>query len=212
MQAYVQVSMAAAKKINNEVIEKTLNKAVIQTKKMTELINGFLNISSFEAGKIYLNEQDFGIKDLIMESVEGIKLLHDKREIQLKECCEAIIHADRNKIAQVLNNFLSNAVKYSPSNKTIEVRCKEIGNNLQISVHDEGMGIELQDQQKLFDRYYRVENKNTKGLAGFGLGLYLCSEIIQRHMGQVWVESTVGEGSTFHFSLPLKGSSEQLIS
>lgn len=203
MQAYVQVSIAAAKKINSEIIEKALSKAVIQTKKMTELINGFLNVSSFEAGKIYLSEESFGIRDLIEEAIEGVTLLHENRKIDLTECCDIDIYADRNKIAQVLNNFLTNAIKYSPHEAPIEVCCKSADNMLQICVRDEGMGIELQDQQKLFDRYYRIENKHTKGLAGFGLGLYLCSEIIQRHRGEVWVESTFGKGSTFYFSLPL---------
>ena len=203
IQAYVQVSMAAAKKINNDLIEKALGKAIVQTKKMTELINGFLNISSFEAGKIYLTEKTFGIKELIAEAIEEVKLLSEDRKIEVIECCDTTIYADRNKIGQVLNNFLTNAIKYSPEEKTIEVSCKEVHDMLQISVHDKGMGIEPQDQQNLFDRYYRVENKNTKGLTGFGLGLYLCSEIINRHMGKVWVESTVGEGSTFYFCLPL---------
>lgn len=203
IQAYIQVSIAAAKQINSDQIEKVLNKAVVQTKKMTELINGFLNISSFEAGKIYLSEKTFGIKELIAEAIEEVKILDEHRKIEVIECCDITIRADREKISQVLNNYLTNAIKYSPTGKTIEVLCKEVDNMLQISVHDKGMGIEPQDQQKLFDRYYRIENKNTKGVTGFGLGLYLCSEIIQRHMGKVWVESTVGEGSTFYFCLPL---------
>lgn len=204
IQAYVQVSMATAKKINSDLIENALGKAVVQTKKMTELINGFLNISSFEAGKIYLNEKTFGIKDLVVEAIDAVKLLNEHRKIDLIECCDITIHADRDKIGQVLNNFLTNAIKYSPTEKTIEVSCKVVEDMLQISVHDKGMGIELRDQPKIFDRYYRIENKNTKGVTGFGLGLYLCSEIIQRHLGKVWVESTVGEGSTFYFCIPLK--------
>ena len=203
IQAYVQVSMATAKQLNSEVIEKALGKAIIQTKKMTELINGFLNVSSFEAGKIYLSEHSFGIKDLIAETIEGVQILNENRIIHVKECCDSTITADRNKIAQVLTNFLTNAVKYSPSDKAIEVSCKEVDHMLQISVRDEGMGIEPTDQEKLFDRYYRIENNDTKGVAGFGLGLYLCSEIIQRHLGKIWVESTVGEGSTFYFCIPL---------
>ena len=203
IQAYLQVSMATAKIIKSNVIEKALGKALIQTRKMTHLINGFLNVSSFEAGKIYLSEQMFGIGDLITEVVEEVKLLNDNREIHVKECCDSTIHADRNKIAQVLTNFLTNAVKYSPSEKIIEISCKEVDHMLQMSVRDEGVGIELRDQEKLFDRYYRIESKNTKGVAGFGLGLYLSSEIINRHHGKVWVKSVVGKGSTFYFSLPI---------
>jgi two-component system CheB/CheR fusion protein len=203
LQAYLQIAIAKAKKVENESIGQALDKAFKMTKKMTELINGFLNVSSFEAGKLYLSEQSFKINELIEEAVEGVKLTNADSMINIIKCCDTTVYADRNKIGQVLTNFLSNAVKYSSVDKPIEVYCVEVDNMLQVSVSDYGMGIEPQEQTKLFDRYYRVENNNTKNVAGFGLGLYLCSEIIKRHLGKIWVESDVGKGSTFHFTLPL---------
>jgi signal transduction histidine kinase len=74
---------------------------------------------------------------------------------------------------------------------------------LQVSVKDEGMGIKPEDQERLFDRYHRIESAHTQAIAGFGLGLYLSTEIIQRHQGKVWVESELGKGSTFYFNLPM---------
>ncbi|MGB4398477.1 MAG: CheR family methyltransferase [Daejeonella sp.] len=203
LQAYLQISIAKVDKIENESVSGALNKALTQTKKMTELINGFLNVSSFEAGKIYLTEQTFKIKDLIQESIEEIKLTNANSIISMTECCDVEVYADRNKIGQVITNVLSNAVKYSPAQKAIEVSCKTVDHMLLVSISDHGIGIEKQDQAKLFDRYYRVENKDTKKVAGFGLGLYLCSEIIKRHLGKIWVVSESGKGSTFHFNLPL---------
>jgi two-component system CheB/CheR fusion protein len=94
-------------------------------------------------------------------------------------------------------------VKYSPNSKNIEVSLQQIDGMVQVSVKDEGIGIKPQDQEKLFDRYYRIESIDTQTISGFGLGLYLSAEIIQRHRGKVWVESEVGKGSTFYFSLPL---------
>jgi two-component system CheB/CheR fusion protein len=86
---------------------------------------------------------------------------------------------------------------------------------LQLGVTDEGPGIKLKDQEKLFDRYYRVKNVETKNISGFGLGLYLSAEIIHQHNGKVWVESKIGKGSTFYFSLPLSDNmadqTEQII-
>ncbi len=81
--------------------------------------------------------------------------------------------------------------------------CRTVEASLEVSVKDEGMGISLPDQAKLFDRYYRIESANNAKIAGFGLGLYLSYEIINRHNGSVWVESKLGKGSTFYFSLPL---------
>ena len=81
--------------------------------------------------------------------------------------------------------------------------CVELPNIVQVSIKDDGIGINIKDQEKLFDRYSRIENMNTKTISGFGIGLYLSAEIIQRHNGEIWVESKIDEGSTFCFSLPL---------
>jgi signal transduction histidine kinase len=83
------------------------------------------------------------------------------------------------------------------------VACETIENNARVCVRDEGMGIRESDIPKLFDRYYRVENENMFSIGGFGIGLYLCDEIIKRHGGKVWVKSELGKGSTFFFSIPL---------
>ena len=81
--------------------------------------------------------------------------------------------------------------------------CVELPNIVQVSIKDDGIGINIKDQEKLFDRYSRIENMNTKTISGFGIGLYLSAEIIQRHNGKIWVESKIDEGSTFCFSLPV---------
>jgi len=94
-------------------------------------------------------------------------------------------------------------MKYSSLGKKIEIDCEHIGNNVQISVKDEGIGIPPEDIERLFERYYRVENSSLSMVSGFGIGLYLSAEIVQRHNGRIWVESEVGKGSTFYFTIPL---------
>ena len=113
------------------------------------------------------------------------------------------MNADRDKISSVVSNYISNAIKYSPKEKTITVSCSIGNGQVIVSVKDEGMGINPEDLAKIFERYYRVETKNTRHISGFGIGLYLSSEIIERHGGRVWAESEAGVGSTFYFSLPL---------
>jgi signal transduction histidine kinase len=116
-----------------------------------------------------------------------------------------MICADRNKIAQVVNNFLGNAIKYSPNDTSIIVSYEMKKGKLRVIVQDEGIGIKPEDIAHLFDRYYRVENNNT--IAGFGIGLYLSSEIIKEHGGRIWAESELGKGSKFCFELELDSSS-----
>lgn len=203
LQAHVQMLASRAKKAKDEFNIISLDKAQIQLKRMSSLINGFLNVSSFGAGKIYLNRQVFEIDTLLNEIVEEMALITKSHTISLQNCSALTVKADRDKIGQVLNNFLSNAIKYSPKGGNIEVSCKELKGMAQISVKDEGVGIKPEDQGKLFDRYYRIETVHTPTISGFGLGLYLSAEIIQRHSGKVWVESKIGMGSTFYFSIPL---------
>jgi len=203
MQGYVQLLALRAKNDEDTFSMSKLEKVHSQVKKMTTLINGFLNTSSFEAGKIYLNEQRFEINDLLNEVVEEVTLITANHNFVVMPSPKVSVKADRDKIGQVINNFLTNAVKYSPKGKNIDISCKESNGNIQVSVKDQGIGIKPQDQEKLFDRYYRIESVQNQTISGFGLGLYLSAEIIHRHKGKVWVESEMGKGSTFYFSLPL---------
>ncbi|TKC05874.1 chemotaxis protein CheB [Pedobacter frigoris] len=203
IQAHVQMLEARAKKAMDEPNINSLYKALIQIKKMNVLINGFLNASSFGAGKIYLNPQDFQMDSLLDEIVEEITSITTSHTILLHQRAAVTINADRDKIGQVINNFLSNAIKYSAKGGTIEVSCQELDGMAQICVKDEGAGIKPEDQKTLFDRFSRIERADNQAVSGFGLGLYLSAEIIQRHNGKVWVESELGKGSAFYFSLPI---------
>ncbi|MGY3212513.1 sensor histidine kinase [Mucilaginibacter sp. HD30] len=116
---------------------------------------------------------------------------------------ETWVSVDKDKIEQVINNLISNAIKYSPLKSNIQIACVKKGNYAHLSVRDEGIGIRQQDRQKLFDRFYRVEGQENKSISGFGIGLYICKEIIERHEGKIGVESELGKGSTFWFTLPI---------
>jgi len=113
------------------------------------------------------------------------------------------ITADRDKIGQVVNNFITNASKYSPVATDIEISLKVSKKLLTLLVKDHGDGIKEKDQKKLFERYYRADNLQTRKVSGFGLRLYLSAEIVKLHKGKIWVKSEIGQGSTFCFSLPL---------
>lgn len=203
LSAYVQMLHGKAVKTNDGFTAGALEKANKQVKKMTTLINGFLNVSRLEAGKIQIDKQLFDMAKLIKETEAEIETTISTHRIVFAPVNPTFVVADRDKIGQVINNFISNAVKYSPAGNKIDVACVQIDGRIQVSVKDQGMGVSITDMQHLFDRYYRVESSHMQTISGFGIGLYLCAEIIKRHDGKIWAKSDVGLGSTFYFSLPL---------
>ena len=188
----------------DEFLTNALNIANVQVKKMNNMINGFLNVSRLESGKIHIHPQEFDLEKLILDMINEIAFTLTSYTINYVECGSVIVNADRDKIGAVISNLLSNAAKYSPKGKVIDVACKIEHAQAIVSIKDEGIGINQRDIEKIFDRYYRVETNNTQYISGFGIGLYLSAEIIHRHDGKIWAVSEIGHGSTFYFSLPLK--------
>jgi two-component system sensor histidine kinase VicK len=203
LNGYTQILQQKAKKTGDRFTISALEKVTTQIKKMTSLINGFLNISRLESGKIHLQKDYFYLDELIEELVEESKLTSTGHQIHTPVSEHIKIYADRDKIGSVISNLLSNAVKYSPQAKNIEVFCERKGDQAQFSVKDQGIGIKPHDLEKLFDRFYRVEGNQNQNISGFGIGLYLSAEIIERHEGKISVSSEIGKGSIFYFTLPV---------
>ena len=199
--AYIQMLKAKAQKGEDSFTEGALNQSVKQIKKMTIMINGFLDVSRLESGKIDIKKQQFDLAGLIKEVEEETLQIFSGHRIIFHPVKRTIINADRDKIGQVIHNLISNAVKYSKAGSNIEITCTTENDSSHVSVSDEGIGIGQKDLENIFERYHRVENDNK--ISGFGIGLYLCSEIIRRHNGEIWAESQIDKGSTFHFTLPV---------
>jgi len=202
--AIIQVANTKLKSSEDSFLSGAMEKANVQVKRMSSMINGFLNISRLESAKLLIDKQDFDLDELIDDIVKETALSVSSHVVKFQPCHGLLVHADQDKIGSVITNLISNAVKYSPKGKVIEVQCGVMEDKVQVSVRDEGMGLKPQDQEKVFDRYFRVESNHTQHISGFGIGLYLSAEIIHRHDGKIWVESESGKGSTFYFSLPLK--------
>ncbi len=203
MNGYIQMLLMKAKRNEDMPTANILDKANKQVAKMTTMINGFLNVTRLESGKIYIDRKVFDMAELVKETEEEFMATVSSHKVVFASVAETCVDADRDKIGQVINNFISNAVKYSPPESAIQVACVTRDGMAYVSVQDEGGGIAPEDQERLFERYYRVKGEHTKSIAGFGIGLYLSSEIIQRHQGQIGVKSEPGKGSTFWFTLPI---------
>lgn len=201
--SYVQISKKKISKTDDVVTANMLDRTEKQLAKMARMINGFLNVSRLESGKIQIDRQRFDISALLKEvKADSLSYIFNHR-LRFEQAQETWVNADREKIEQVIQNFISNAVKYSPTGSNIYINCVKIADKVVVSVKDEGMGIRPDDMAKIFDRYYRVKDVQQQHISGFGIGLYLSAEIIKRHGGDIWVESAENEGSTFLFSLPV---------
>ncbi|MET0463435.1 MAG: ATP-binding protein [Chitinophagaceae bacterium] len=201
MKLYLQLLQEHAGKKQDMVASGTLVKAVRQVKKMISMINSFLNVSRLEAGKMSIEKQVFNMKEMLAEIKEETSTtiishtLHYNSE-------NVMVNADREKISQVVHNLISNATKYSAARTQIVVSCHFEDDYALVSVKDEGIGVKEEHRKRLFEQYYRVDADKGEAVSGFGIGLYLASEIIHMHDGTIWVDSEWGHGSTFYFKIP----------
>lgn len=184
-----------------------INRARINSQRLKRLINELYKSTKLISGNFDPERSVFLLDEVIDEAIESIHQVNAQYTIRKMDNSPVSLFADREKLVQVLTNYLSNAVKYSDGNDAIEVRSLVEGNSVIVSVTDRGRGIPAKDLPYIFNRFYRAQK--TKNLDGLGLGLFLSKQIVDAHGGRAWVESEEGKGSTFYFSLLLPTSEEQ---
>ena len=178
-----------------------------ETERLINLTNEFLDVARHESGRISLNAEAFEIKQLLSESVKIVNLQAADKGVTIEIAEEDYkVVADRDKVKQVLLNLLTNAIKYNRDNGTIHLLLEPQDDGeqplLQIAVKDSGFGISREHQKNMFQKFYRVPTLENVA-RGTGLGLVLCKNIIESHGGRIWLESELGVGSTFFFTIPL---------
>ncbi len=186
-------------------IQDMLERAARQVEMQNRLVSDLLDVSRIYADKLELRIQYCDIVAIVRRAVADQVSIVTPRTIHLETITEEVpVMADADRVEQVLNNYLSNALKYSESTYPITVSLQRLDESVRVSVHDEGPGLTHEQQRHIWERFYRVkgiEVKTGSGV-GLGLGLHICRTLIERQGGQVGVESTLGKGSTFWFSLP----------
>lgn len=200
LQATIQILNKIVKEetVISDQLKKLATHAERHCKKLGHLIGDLLNTTRIEHGQLALNKNIFKISDLVDSCCSHLQGNH---HLKFTGDHSLEVTADQNKIDQVLVNLFNNAVKYAPESEEIIIHVEKSGNFTKIAVTDSGPGIPPGSISRLFDRYYRVDADKRQS-SGLGLGLYISSEIIKRHNGTIGVESTVGLGSTFWFTLP----------
>lgn len=179
-----------------------VDKATKQTHKLTSLINDLLDVTKIQAGKVELKKQSFNLLELLEESVDECDFEGNKHHINISCDPNITVFADRLRIDQVLCNLITNAIKYSPNNYDLSIVAETtLDKKVKVLVIDKGIGIPENQIKDVFDRFFRVES-TSQNFSGIGLGLFISSEIIKRHGGEIGVESKEGKGSVFWLTLP----------
>ncbi|HEY0899068.1 MAG TPA: ATP-binding protein, partial [Sphingobacteriaceae bacterium] len=181
-----------------------LGKMNTQINRLNVIVQDLLDVTRIEGDKIQFRQVTFQFDELLVDIIEEVQRTSVTHTIELEsKDVKAAVYADRERLGQVITNLLSNAIKYSPGKDLIKVSLKVSRTELTCAIKDYGMGIPAEKQKSIFERFYRVHENDPAGGAGLGLGLYICHEIIKRQNGRIWVESQIGKGSTFFFTLPL---------
>lgn len=202
VKGYVQLLERSIDKGDVQTVKKHLLKAQTQLEKLNNLIADLLDISKIESGKLKFNKQNFFIGDLLKNLVEVMSHSFPDYKIVINGQVKSCIFGDEMRIEQVIINFLTNAIKYSPGTSEVVINVREENERIYLGVRDYGIGIAPEQQKSLFEKFYRVE-ETALHFQGLGIGLYISAEIIRRHGGTVGVQSTLGEGSEFYFEIPL---------
>lgn len=202
IKGYVQLLKSRYQNSDDVFLNNALNILNKQVAILSTLISDLLDVSKIKSGSLLLKKSKFFINELVEDVIQEIQQINSKHQIIFCTESNNQVFADRESITQVLINFLTNAVKYSPDSLNIHVKSNQEKDHVRISVSDRGIGLKEADRKKVFERFYRVEGKNEKNFPGFGIGLFIASEIIRKHEGKIGVDSMMGKGSKFYFDLP----------
>ncbi len=190
-----------SKKEQDRVNALFLDKTLDQVAKLNALVADLLDVSKIEAGKLQFNLEHFDLRLILKEVMETFPYTYKSHKIIFHDQFEpAFVYADKQRIEQVINNLLTNAIKYSPNADLVEVSVDRNPDTVTVRVKDYGVGLKEEHKRKIFTRFYRAEG--VENISGLGIGLHLTKEIIDRHKGEIGVESKFGKGSEFYFSLP----------
>lgn len=184
------------------IISRMVSSSLIHLGKVTGLVNDLLSSTKIEQGQLVLRKEWLTIADLVNNCCDHVRI-NGRFDLVTEGDRELKIFGDWNKLDQVLVNLVNNAVKYAPESARILIRIEKLSDQARISVIDFGQGIPMDKVEHLFDRFYRADDSGFQH-SGLGLGLYICQQIVEKHGGQIGVQSELGKGSTFWFTLPLK--------
>jgi len=210
VKGYMQLAEISVHEDEKENALKFIYQSSNQLNKLNKLVTELLDISKMESGQMDFNFSEIHLGSFLENTLDIFTKSNPAWELVRHGEADFAVVADPIRLEQVVHNFLSNAVKYTRDSKRVHVEVSPDNetNSVKVSVRDEGIGIAPELRERVFDKFFRVEQTSFK-YQGLGMGLYICAEIIRRHSGSYGVESTPGEGSVFYFTLPLSATTNQ---
>jgi two-component system phosphate regulon sensor histidine kinase PhoR len=205
LKGYLQIMSIYRKEEIPNTIKQYIDKANVAINKLHHLINDLLDVSKIQAGRLTYALGNVNLATMVAAGVENAAHIYPKFNFEQDIEPDLMVYGNPERLEQVLMNFVSNAVKYSDEDSKIIVKAYKLDGHVRVSVTDFGIGLSDEQRDKIFERFYRVEDK-TFSTSGLGMGLYISSEIVKHHKGTINVESQLKQGSTFYFELPLLGS------
>jgi PAS domain S-box-containing protein len=190
--------------LDGETQQELLDMIAVQARRLADLVEEILVAGQLDSGVLRVVTEPFDAEELVWAVAKSARLrVGDERTIDVfMPPVLPKVKGDAERTRQVLSNLLDNAIKYSSRGSQIDVIVKAEGEHVRFMVHDEGLGIPLREQKLIFDKFYRLDPNQLRGIGGSGLGLYICRELVHSMNGRIWVESDPGEGATFTFELP----------
>ena len=210
IKGYLQLLERSIDKGDGVVVKKQLNKVQHQVEKLNTLVADLLDISKIENGELKFNKKEFSIDELLDNLIETLQQTNPDFTITKSASVGINIFADEMRVEQVIVNFVTNAIKYSPGTNEIEAIVKICDDRIYIAIRDHGIGVPPEHLKNVFDKFYRAEETSLR-FQGLGIGLYISRQIIERHGGEIGVKSVSGEGSEFYFYLPIHSLNEENI-
>jgi signal transduction histidine kinase len=198
--------------LDSEMTREFLQAIDEESDRLNELVTHLLDSTVIEAGALELQREPVLLPGLVRRVVDTMSRRTDRHRLVVSSRPDVrTVYADEQRVQQVLSNLLDNAIKYSPDGGMIMVRCVRSGDEAVVAVSDQGVGIAPEHLNKLFERFFRTEQRRTHSVSGTGLGLPIVESIVRAHGGRIWAESVVDEGTTLTFTLPIykNGEDEQ---
>jgi len=201
VKGYLQL-ISHKKEILPDAVKQYVDKAIISLNKLQRLVNDLLDVSKIQAGKLEYAVMPFNLTPMVALCAENAQHIFPDYTFGVQAENELMVMGNEERLEQVVMNLINNAVKYSPINRHVILKAKKHNDRVRVSVADKGIGLSTVQQERIFERFYRVEDK-THMSSGLGMGLYISQQIVADHEGAIGVESELGKGATFYFDLPL---------
>lgn len=205
LKGYLQLISMHSREELPDIVKQYVSKANSAIGKLQFLVDDLLDVSKIKAGRLSYNLDVINLKNVVANSIEIASHMYPAYTIEVENDTDFMITGNAERVEQVLMNLINNAIKYSNGSKRVIVKTGKHGKCVRVSITDFGIGLSEEQKYKIFERFYRVEDKKNM-TSGLGMGLYISSEIIHTHNGKIGVDSKLGEGSTFYFDLPLEGA------